>query len=315
MALNTLTFNSAMTKELDRAVAQKAATGFLADNPLRAKFVGAKTVLIPEVDMSGLGDYDRDTGFVRGSVSVSNRSYTLSQDRGRSFRLDREDEDETGIAGLAGEVLAEFVRTKVVPEMDAYVLSKIAGYAVTKTQTVTGSLTKPYALFSAAVKAAQDAVGFDEELVAFVDSDTLRALQSSDEVARHLDVTSFRKGEVDLQVKTLDGVALIPVEKSRLKTAYTFYDGSTQGETAGGFVPTAAAKSIALIVMPKRAVSLVKKTEKMRTFTPDQNPNADAYQIDYRLYYDVFVKNSLGAGIEVYLHPDTTTPSQGTGSN
>ena len=302
MAINTLEFNTAMTKELDKAVAQKATTGFLADNTLRAKFVGAKTVLIPEVDMSGLGDYDRDAGFARGSIAVSNRPYTLSQDRGRSFQLDREDEDETGIANLAGEVLAEFVRTKVVPEMDAYVLSKIAGYAVDAGQTVEGSLAAPYKLFSDARKAVQDAIGFDEELVAFVDSDLLSALQTSEEIARRLEVGSFKKGDVHLQVKTLDGITLLPVEKSRMKTAYTFYDGASEGEVGGGFAPAENAQSIGLLLMPKRAASLVKKTEKTRTFAPDQNQNADAYKIDYRLYYDVFVKNSLGSGVFAYIY-------------
>ena len=105
--INTLEFNTAITNELDKAVVQKATTGFLADNALRAKFVGAKTVLIPEVDISGLGNYNRDSGFVNGSIQVSNKPYTLSQDRGRSFQLDREDEDETGIANLAGLTLKE----------------------------------------------------------------------------------------------------------------------------------------------------------------------------------------------------------------
>ncbi|MFQ8954188.1 MAG: hypothetical protein ACLR56_14990 [Oscillospiraceae bacterium] len=37
-----------------------------ADNALAAKFVGAKTVIIPDVDFQGLADYDRDTGFTKG---------------------------------------------------------------------------------------------------------------------------------------------------------------------------------------------------------------------------------------------------------
>ena len=60
-------------------------------------------------------------------------------DRGRSFQLDSEDNDETGIAGLAGQVLGEFVRTRVVPEVDAYNLSKLGQFAVDQSQTVTGT--------------------------------------------------------------------------------------------------------------------------------------------------------------------------------
>ena len=307
MAINTLEFNTTMTRELDKAVVQKSATGFLADNALRAKFVGAKTVLIPDVDMSGLGDYDRDNGFVGGSITVANQPYTLTQDRGRSFQLDREDEDETGIANLAGEVLAEFVRTKVVPEMDAYVLSNLATYAATEGQTLSGSTSDPYALFTDALSRVQDAIGYDEELVAFMDNTMLSALQKSEEISRSILVSDFKKGEVNLKVRKLDGVSLLPVEKSRMKTAYSFLDGETEGEEAGGFAPADSAKSIGLLIMPKRAASLIKKTEKTRTFSPNQNQNADAYKIDYRVYYDVFVKNSLGGGIFVYLYPDTHT--------
>ena len=109
MSLNLENISVKMTDELDLAVSQKPVTGFMADNNLRGKFVGAKTVMIPAMNISGLGDYDRDTGFVNGTVSVSAKPYTLAMDRGRSFQLDREDNDESGIADLAGQIMGEFV--------------------------------------------------------------------------------------------------------------------------------------------------------------------------------------------------------------
>ena len=303
MPINSLQFRTNMTKDLDKAIVQGATTGFFEDNVLRAKFVGAKTVLIPSMDMSGLGDYDRDNGFVQGAITLTSNSFTLQQDRARTFQLDREDNDETGIANLAGQVLGEFVRTKVVPEMDAYCLSKIGGYAATQSQTVTGTpATQAYKMFAEAEQKVREVVGYDEELVAFLDSDFMAALNASSEVSRSITVSDFKKGDVNLKVKSLDGITLLPVPKSRMKTAYTFYDGTTSGQTAGGFVPTQAAQSISLIVMPKRAASLVKKSETMRTWTPEQNIKADAYKFDYRLYYDVFLKNSMKAAIYVYVH-------------
>ncbi|MBQ9414526.1 MAG: hypothetical protein IJU16_05305 [Clostridia bacterium] len=313
MAINSLQFRTNMTKELDKAIVQGATTGFFEDNVLRAKFVGAKTVLIPSMDMSGLGDYDRDNGFVQGAITLTSNSHTLQQDRARTFQLDREDNDETGIANLAGQVLSEFVRTKVVPEVDAYCLSKIAGYAASQNQTVTGTpATQAYAMFTEAVKNVQEIVGFDEELVAFVNNDFLAALNASPEVARSITVSDFKKGGVNFKVKSIDGIRLLPVPKSRMKTAYTFYDGTTVTEatgaaaavdqTVGGFVPTGAAQDIGLIVMPKRAASLVKKSETLRTWTPEQNIKADAYKFDYRLYYDVFLKNSLLTAIYAYVY-------------
>lgn len=303
MSINNLNFATKMTDELDRAAQQKSVTGFLADNSMRVKFVGAKTVLIPEVETSGLGTYDRDAGFSTGAVSVSSNSYVLSQDRGRSFQLDSEDYDETGIADLAGKVLGEFVRTRVVPEVDAYCLSKMAAYAVSKNQTFTGTpATDAYAMFSEAVSAAQNAVGFDEEMVAFVDPTMWVALQNSDEVSRVLEVGSFRKGEVDMQVRRLNGVTILPVPAARMKTAFEFLDGTTSGETDGGFTVASGAKSIGMLLIPKRAASLVKKTEKIRTFDPAHNLKADAWKFDYRLYYDLFIRNGLADGIRAYVY-------------
>lgn len=303
MSLNLENISVKMTDELDKAVVQRSSTGFLADNDLRGKFVGAKTVMIPEMNISGLGDYNRDTGFVTGTVSVSATPFTLQMDRGRSFQLDREDHDESGVADLAGQLLGEFVRTQVVPEVDAYVLSKLAGYAATAEQTVTGTpADEAVTMLLEAIAAAQNEVGYDEELVAFVDSTMWSALQNSADISRQLVMSDFTKGELRTQVTSLNGVAILPVPDSRMKTAFDFYDGTTEGKENGGFVPTEAAKGVGMLLLPRRAASLIKKTEQVRCFDPAHNQQADAWKLDYRLYYDVMMKDSLKAGIRVYIH-------------
>lgn len=287
MGVNTLEFAEKFTSELDKKLTQSAVTAMFADNAMRTKFVGAKTVIIPDVDFQGLADYDRDSGFASGSVTVANTAYTMACDRGRSFMIDREDMDETGIAGLAGQVLGEFVKTKVAPECDAYVLSKLAGVANTNSTVLDGddySSDEPYAALMAAINNVRKNVGYDEKLIAFVDSETYAALASSDEVTRRIEISDFKQGEVNLTVRTLDGVVIRPVVPERMKTAYTF--------GTDGFTPTATAKNIKIMVMPKKACSLVKKSEKMRIFSPDQNIKADAYKFDYRIYFDAFVKKS-----------------------
>ncbi len=313
MAINTLEFCEKLTGELDKLFVQGPVTGFFADNVLRSKFVGAKTVLLPEMELSGLGDYDRDTGFIKGTITVSNQPYTLSMDRARSFQLDREDEDETGIANLAGQVLGEFVRTRVVPEVDAYCLSKLAGLAVTKNHTVSGTpATEAFQMFNEACAAVQNEVGFDEPLVCFVNPTMWAAIQNSPELSRQISVTEFKKGDVYYEVKTINGIPLLPVADNRMKSAYTFYDGSTVtkdedgkvvlDESVGGFEPAKNAQSIGLLILPKKAASLVKKTERVRTFDPSQNQAADAYKFDYRTYYDLIVKNSAADSVYAYVY-------------
>ena len=54
--------------------------------------------------------------------------------------------------------------------------------------------------------------------------------------------------------------------------------------------------------MPKRGASLIKKTEQVRIFDPAQNLNADAWKYDYRLYYDIILRNSMAGGIITYTY-------------
>lgn len=295
---NNISLASKMTTELDKLFVQSAVTGFMTDNAMRAKFVGAHTVLVPEMSLDGLGTYDRSTGFAEGAVNVSNTAYTLSQDRGRSFMLDAQDEDESGVANLAGQVLGEFVRTKVVPEVDAYCMSKLFHLAM---EHGDGPHTVPlpegktigngvFELIRSLISKVRDAVGYDEPLVAFLDPTVHDALMATPEITRVIRTDDFKKGEITTQVKYIDGVAIIPVPSSRMYQDIEITDNGYTGSEG----------RIGALVMPKKAASLVRKTEKLRTFTPDQNQKADAYKFDYRLYYDLLVKKSQENGIYVY---------------
>ncbi len=314
MAINSIENAVRYSTELDKMFAQKSATGFFADNALATKFVGAKTVIIPDVDFQGLADYDRDAGYTKGAITVSNTSYTMAMDRARSLQIDREDMDETGIANLAGKILGEYVRTKVVPECDAYVLSKLGGLALSRSNVVNGDVAKPYEALCQLINEVQSVVGYDEELVAFVDGYMFATLQNSAEISKMITVSDFKQGDVNLKVKSINGVSIIPVVSERMKTAYTFNDGNL-----GGFKPLSNAREIYMLVLPKTAAHLVKKTENMRIFTPEQNIDADAYKFDYRIYYDVFVNKSgldavwgwVSPAVNITAQPESITVDEG----
>ncbi len=307
MSINSIENAIKYSTELDKMFAQKSATGFFSDNALATKFVGAKTVIIPDVDFQGLADYDRETGFTKGAITVSNTSYTMAMDRARSLQIDREDMDETGIANLAGKILGEYVRTKVVPECDAYVLSKLGGLALTRANTIEGDAKKPFEALIGLINQVQTAVGYDEELVAFVDSYMFAAIQNSTEISKMITVTDFKQGDVTLKVKSINGVTIIPVVSERMKTAYTFAEG--------GFKPAANAREIYMLVTPKSGAHLVKKTENMRIFTPEQNIDADAYKFDYRIYYDVFVNKSGLDAVWAWVSPEVSITSNPANKN
>lgn len=301
MAINSIETATRFTGELDKLLVQKSAVGFLNDNAMHCNFCGAKTVKIPSIQLQGLGNYDKDSGFLRGNVTVSNTAYEMTQDRARSFQIDREDMDETGIANLAGEVLGEFVRTKVCPETDAYTLSKLAGVAFNRGHVIAESGSdNEYSAFLTLQSAVQEAAGFDEELVAFVDASFWASLKKSSEITKSIDVSDFAQGDVNLKVRSIDGVPIIPVSSARMKTAYTFASGNE-----GGFTPAENAKAIRILMLPKKAALLVKKSEQIRMFTPEQNLKADAYKFDYRVYYDAFVKTSYIDSVYAYVDAAT----------
>ena len=79
----------------------------------------ANELIIPKMAMQGLADYSRNSGYVKGDVTMTNETVKCNFDRGRMFTIDTMDDLET--AGLAfGRLAGEFIRTKVAPELDAF---------------------------------------------------------------------------------------------------------------------------------------------------------------------------------------------------
>ena len=304
IGFNTISYAENAAKELDKVLVRESAIGFMADNAMAAKFIGAKTVKFKEINLSGLGDYDRDTGFARGSIHAADGVYTLEQDRGRTFTLDAQDEDESGIQNLSGQILSEFVRTRVAPETEAYALSKIASHAYNMGNTIEPSvnLATPYADLVGAIDSARAITGYNEEMVCFASDKFYRALKSSNEVQRTLEPATFTKGELSFAVNAVEGCPILPIPAERMQTAYAFLTGNGEGYK-GGYTFLENATGVYFIVMPKKAVSLVKKTEKLRTFNPGENQTMDAWKFDYRIYYDVFVKNTMKDTIFACLAP------------
>ena len=77
--------------------------------------------------MDGLGDYSRTTGFVGGDASLIWKTVSFDYDRGRMFTVDSMDDQESQNIAFA-RLANEFMRSKVIPELDAYRFAKLAGW-------------------------------------------------------------------------------------------------------------------------------------------------------------------------------------------
>ena len=302
MAINTLQYSQQFQTVLDAQMLAGATTAFMEANAGQVKYDGGDTVHIPEISMQGLAKYDRDNGFNQGSVTLKFNPYKMTQDRGRTFQLDAMDVNETNFVATAGTVMGEFQRTQVIPEIDSYRYSKIAALATAENKVTAGftpTATTILEKLEEEITNIIDVVGENEPLIVVMSTKLRTMLNNSDKFNKFLDVTTFKNGAVDTNVKSFNGVPILVAPSARLKTQYVFNDGTTANQQAGGFKADTGAKDINWIIMPQNAPIAVSKTDKVRVFTPDVNQKADAWKIDYRKYHDLWIPKNRFAAIRV----------------
>jgi hypothetical protein len=305
---NTVAYADVFQQELDKQMVAEMTSGWMELNSGLVKYNGGNTVKIPKIVIQGLADYDRSDGFVGGTVTLSWETHTFTMDRARTFNLDSQDVDESNFALSAGLLMGEFQRVQVIPEVDAYRYSKIASVAITAGKAEGGYVAAAATILAKLkdhIAKVQDVIGENVPLVITISQTVASILDMADKIEKVLSTIDFVQGGINLKVKAIDTTPLIRVPSARMKTAYTFYDGTTGGQEAGGFVAAAGAKKINWIISAKNAVIGCVKTDKPRIFTPDVNQKADAWKIDYRKYHDLFIpdnkKDSLYVCVEEAL--------------
>lgn len=303
MAINTLATADIFMQTLDKIAVRDATTGWMDANAGQVIYTGGATVKIPKMTVQGLGTYDRDNGYAQGSVGLTYESLTLTQDRGRKFHLDAMDVDETNFVATAAQVMAEFQRTYVIPEIDAYRISKIADTAIQGEVTgmVVGNYT-PGAANTSALRKMKEGIksvrakGYNGQLVCQANDDFVMELEI--ELAGKLQSVTWSQGGINTKVPAVDGVPIISTPSNRMYTKITVYDGKTEGttgetptpdQTVGGYAKGSDAKDINFIIMPMNTPIAVQKQDIMRIFDPSVNQALNAWRIDYRRFHDLWV--------------------------
>lgn len=283
------------TDLLDEVFKAASVTAALAgDARFTREGANAKTIYYPAVQTTGLGDYNRTSGYPQGGVSVSWKSAEFNYDRGTKIQIDVMDDQETfNIA--AGRAGAELMRTKVAPEADAFTFAKLA--SLTGVTTATAANLANADAFLAALQAAEDKLD-DDEVPA-----TDRYLFATPALINSLNTLESYKSQKVLQ----DFASVVKVPKSRFMTAIDLLDGTSENELDGGYAPATGAKYLNFMIIYKPALIKYDKHVANAPIAPDQNPNADAYLIKYRKYGIVDAYFNQRAGI--YVHPSATTAS------
>lgn len=321
MSNSISTITKYLSKTVDTVFATESKTAVLENG---SKFINidvanAREVRIADILMDGLSDYYRANtkgagggrsnyngaghadGYKVGSARLQWTTYSLTQDRGKQFQIDEMDDEEA--AGLViANLLTEFLRRQVVPEVDAYRFSTIAGRAystlgnkVTETPVTTkGDASEITHLFNKAFEWLSDHEVPSDEQVIFVSTEINTTLKNTEEIYKHLTQVEYTSERgVTFKLSAYEGRPIIEVPSSR------FIEKIVTGD--GGWSPAEGAHALNYIVCSTRAVLPVVKLAKSQIFGPSEVQDFDGYKVNFRLYHDCFIpKNKiLGAYVSV----------------
>ena len=285
--MNNITLFKKYITLLDEVYKISSKTSVLdSDSTLVRAGANANEIVIPKIEMDGLAEYSRNDGYVHGNVTLVNETVQFNYDRGRKFSVDAMDNEET--AGVAfGKLSSEFIRTKVVPEMDAF---RIATYAaIPNISTATGALADGNAVLAALV-AAQSKMDEDEvpeeNRILFITPSNYNAVHAVDTTKSREVLASFSK--------------IVKVPQSRMYTAIELMDGTSEDELAGGFKKAEGAADINFMIVHKPAVIQYPKHTVNKIISPAENQTSDGYLFFYRAYGLADAYENKAAGI--YMH-------------
>lgn len=279
------------TKKLDEAVLKGTCTSDLNMNQdLLGEMNGAGEIKVMKIALDGLADHTRGNGFTRGSITTDWETLKLAYDRDREFSIDNLDDEERD-AIISANVMNEFVREMVIPEVDAIRFAKLAAKSGTTVAKTLSSADDAVAAVLTAEEAIEDLGGDLSKCMLYCTSGFKTLLRKGQKY-------DLAPGEdPNGKFKTFDEMKIVTVPQTRFYTAIDLLDGVTKtgsgetlvDETAGGYKKASTAKNINFMVVDPRAAAAITKHLKLRYFAPDTNQSDDAHLWQYRIFHDLLV--------------------------
>jgi hypothetical protein len=282
---NNIVLAKNYTDLLDEVYKNASVTADLvSDASMMRAGANANEILYPQIDVSGLGDYDRNSGYTKGAVSVVWKTATFNYDRGTKLSVDTMDNQETfNIAfGMAGATLQ---RDKVAPEADAFTFATLAG--IEGISKATAATYEDGVAFLAALLAAKSEMDEDEV------PEEGRILYATPTLLNSVIALDTTKSKEVLNSFTVTK----KVPQSRFYTAIDLLDGKSSGEELGHYQKATTGKDINFMIVHKPAIIKFDKHTASNIIAPENNPDSDAYISKYRKYGLVDVYKNKVAGI------------------
>ena len=281
---NTIALAKNYINYLDEAYRLASVTSDLTSDPTMSKAgANANEIVYPQISVSGLGDYDRNSGYTTGAVDLKWKTATFNYDRGTRISVDVMDNEESrNLAfGMAGATL---MREKAAPEADAFAFATLAALdGISKaTGTIADASQFLDALLTAWSKMDEDEVP-QEQRILYATATLLNSVMA-------LDTTKSREILGKFAVKKA-------VPQARFYTAIEMLDGKSSGEELGHYKKATSAADINFMIIHKPAVIKFDKHIASNIIPAETNPDADADIIKYRKYGLVEAYANKRAGI------------------
>ncbi len=266
-------------------------------NNSRIRWVNAKTIQIPRIDVTGMVDTNRDViGDFARKVDNSWETKTLQHDREFRTLVDPVDIDETNMAVTIANITQVFNDEQKIPEMDKYMASKLYSEYTTLGGTAnTDALTIANVLdvFDNLMEKMDEAEVPDEGRILYVTPAVYKLLKNAEKLQRQLEVTNNNES-IKRGVRSLDDVTIKRVPSSRMQTVYDFTVGA---------VPDVGALQINMILVHPLSIISPQKYEFVSLDAPSAKTGGK-YLYYERKYWDVFAIERKLPGIEFNITPE-----------
>lgn len=267
----------------------------------RANHVGVENSLAYSHDNQNNGANFRD-GYARGNVSGDWEIFKLRYDRGKQFVVDNMDNEETA-GQIIANLLSEFLRTKVVPEVDIVRFSTIASKCnATLGNLVTETITENTALKNiiSAQEWLKDHEVPEEDQILFVSPAFNTLLQNSTELTKFITQADFKsENGVTFRLNAFNGMPIVVVPSDR------FYTDVIVGQN--GYYPAATSKVINYMICSRKACVPIVKLEKYKIWSPETQDDIDGYKVNLRIYHDLIIPKNKVVGSYVSVSNTAAT--------
>ena len=321
--MNNIELSTVYLPLLDEVYKAASKTAILEGDEITVKKGKNGEIKIAKLDMDGLGDFSRNSGYTQGSTSFVWETVRYDKERSQDLRIDRLDNDEN-IPSPFAKLAGKFIRNEVVPETDAARIAKIVGTAgiTRKTETLGTGAQVVAALRVCSNRMDEDEVPAESRILFIVptlkamidDLDTTKSKKVLEKFSTIIEIPQARMySSVDLN----DGQTAYGYKKGVAKYAKTtdvaLAEGKTYYTKDGDTYTAVAEPSLANIgsyyemteaagvdvnfVCVEKSAAVCALDQYIKYFDPDQDQHGDSHVFKYRnnnLYGHVYENKLAG---------------------